>query len=144
MDLSRPPEYFGGRAEVGTLPTVTAVNTALWIVQGVLAAFFGAGGVVKAVRPPKRLYDQGLTWVEDFSPGAVKAIGGLELAAALGLVLPAVTGIAPVLVPLAAVGLGLIMIGAAVVHVRRGELPFIAVNGALLAAAAFVAWGRAF
>jgi len=91
------------------------VNTTLWIVQGLLAAFFGSGGIVKAVRPSKRLYDQGLTWVEDFSPGAVKAIGGLELAAAVGLVLPAVTGVAPVLVPLAAVGLGLIMVGAAVV-----------------------------
>jgi ABC-type glucose/galactose transport system permease subunit len=118
------------------------MNTTLWIVQGLLAAFFGAGGIVKAVRSPKRLYDQGLTWVEDFSPRTVKTIGGLEFAAALGLVLPAVTGIAPVLVPLAAVGLGLIMVGAALVHVRRGEVPFIAVNAALLAAAAFVAWGR--
>ena len=72
----------------------------------------------------------------------MKAIGALELLAAIGLVLPAVTGIAPVLVPLAGVGLGLLMIGAAVVHVRRGEVSFIAVNAALLAAAAFVAWGR--
>ena len=118
------------------------MDTTLWIVQGLLAVTFGSGGVGKAVRPPKRLYDQGLTWVEDFSPGAVKAIGGLELAAAVGLVLPAVTGVAPVLVPLAAVGLGLILVGAAVVHVRRGEVVFIAVNAALLAAAAFVAWGR--
>lgn len=118
------------------------MNTALWIVQGLLAAFFAAGGVVKLVRPPKRLYDQGLTWVEDFSPFSVKAIGALEIAAALGLVLPAVTGIAPVLVPLAAVGLVLLMIGASAVHVRRGEVPFIAVNAALLAAAAVVAWGR--
>jgi hypothetical protein len=118
------------------------MNITLWIVQGLLAVFFGAGGIVKMVRPPKRLIDQGLTWVEDFSPGAVKAIGALELLAAVGLVLPAVTGIAPVLVPLAGVGLGLLMIGAAVVHVRRGEVPFIAVNAGLLAAAAFVAWGR--
>jgi uncharacterized membrane protein len=118
------------------------MNIALWIVQGLLAVFFAAGGVVKLVRPPKRLYDQGLTWVEDFSPGAVKAIGALELLAAIGLVLPAVTGVVPLLVPLAAVGLGLLMVGAAAVHVRRGEVPFIAVNAALLAVAAFVAWGR--
>ena len=118
------------------------MNITLWIVQGLLAAIFGSGGLVKALQPQKRLYDQGLTWVEDFSPGAVKAIGALEVAAAVGLVLPAVTGLAPVFVPLAAVGLGLMMIGAAVVHVRRGEIPFIAVNAALLAAAAFVAWGR--
>jgi DoxX-like protein len=118
------------------------MNIALWIVQGLLASFFAAGGVVKVVRPPKRLYDQGLTWVEDFSPFGVKAIGSLEIAAALGLVLPAVTGIAPVLVSLAAVGLALLMIGAAVVHVRRAELSFIAVNAALVAAAGVVAWGR--
>ena len=118
------------------------MNITLWIVQGLLAAIFGSGGLVKALQPQKRLHDQGLTWVEDFSPGAVKAIGALEVAAAVGLVLPAVTGLAPVFVPLAAVGLGLMMIGAAVVHVRRGEIPFIAVNAALLAAAAFVAWGR--
>ena len=118
------------------------MNTTLWIVQGLLAAFFGAGGMVKTVRPPKRLIDQGLTWVEDFPPGVVKAIGALELLAAVGLILPAVTGVAPVLVPLAGVGLGLLMVGAAVVHARRGEVPFIAVNAGLLAAAAFVAWGR--
>jgi hypothetical protein len=118
------------------------MNIAFWIAQGLLAAFFGAGGVVKMVRPPKRLYDQGPTWVEDFSPGAVKAIGGLELAAAVGLVLPAATGIAPVLVPLAAVGLCLLMVGAAVVHVRRGEVPFVAVIAGLFAVSAFVAWGR--
>jgi hypothetical protein len=50
--------------------------------------------------------------------------------------------VVPLLVPLAAVGLGLLMVGAAAVHVRRGEVPFIAVNAALLAVAAFVAWGR--
>ena len=97
------------------------MNVALWIVQGALAARLRRGGVVKATRPRKRLYDEGLTWVEDFSEPAVKAIAGLEVLAAIGLILPAVTGIAPVLTPLAAVGLGLLMVGAAIVHFRRGE-----------------------
>jgi hypothetical protein len=118
------------------------VDVTLWIVQGALAAFFGSGGVVKVVRPSTRLHDSGLTWVEDFPDGAVKAIGGLEVLAAIGLVLPAATGIAPVLTPLAAVGLVLVMAGATVVHVRRGELPFTGVTLALLAVAALVAWGR--
>jgi hypothetical protein len=112
------------------------------IIQGLLAVLFGTGGVVKLVRPPKRLYDQGLTWVEDFSPGGVKTIGALELTAAVGLIAPGITGVAPVLVPLAAVGLGLLMIGAAVVHVRRREAPFIVVNAGLLAATGLVAWAR--
>jgi hypothetical protein len=118
------------------------MNVALWIVQGVLAAFFGAGGVVKATRDRKRLFDDGMTWVEDFSAGGVKAIAVLELLAAIGLILPAVTGIAPVLTPMAAVGLGLLMAGAAVVHFRRGEIPYIGVTLALMAVALLVAWGR--
>jgi uncharacterized membrane protein YphA (DoxX/SURF4 family) len=118
------------------------LNVALWIVQGVLAAFFGAGGVVKATRDRKRLFDDGMTWVEDFSAGGVKAIAVLEILAAIGLILPAVTGIAPVLTPMAAVGLGLLMAGAAVVHFRRGEIPYIGVTLALMAVALFVAWGR--
>jgi uncharacterized membrane protein YphA (DoxX/SURF4 family) len=118
------------------------LNVALWIVQGVLAAFFGAGGVVKATRDRKRLFDDGMTWVEDFSAGGVKAIAVLEILAAIGLILPAVTGIAPVLTPMAAVGLGLLMAGAAVVHFRRGEIPYIGVTLALMAVALLVAWGR--
>jgi hypothetical protein len=83
-----------------------------------------------------------MAYVEDFSGGAVKAIGAVEILAALGLVLPAVTGIAPVLVPLAALGLVVVMIGAAVVHARRGENQLIVPNVVLLVLAAVVAWGR--
>jgi hypothetical protein len=118
------------------------VNIALWIVQGLLAAVFGGSGVVKTTRDRKRLLDDGISWVEDFSAGSVKAIGVLEVLAAVGLVLPAATGIAPVLTPLAAAGIGVLMAGAAVVHFRRGELAFIGVIAVLFVAAAFVAWGR--
>jgi hypothetical protein len=118
------------------------VNIALWIVQGALALVFGASGVVKATRDKKRLFDDGITWVEDFPAGAVKGIGVLEILAAVGLILPAATGIAPLLTPLAAVGVALLMAGAAVVHVRRGEIAFVGVIAVLLAAAVLVAWGR--
>ena len=118
------------------------MNIALWIVQGLLALVFGASGVVKATRDRKRLFDDGITWVEDFPASAVRAIGVLEILAAVGLVLPAVTGIAPVLTPLAAVGIALLMAGAAVVHGRRGEIAFLGVIAVLFVAAAFVAWGR--
>ena len=118
------------------------MNIALWIVQGLLALVFGASGVVKATRDRKRLFDDGITWVEDFPAPAVRAIGVLEILAAVGLVLPAVTGIAPVLTPLAAVGIALLMAGAAVVHARRGEIAFLGVIAVLFVAASFVAWGR--
>jgi DoxX-like family len=60
-------------------------------------------------------------WVEDFSPGALKAIGALEFLAAAGLIVPAVLGIAPVLVPLAATGAVLPLAGAVIMLPRRGS-----------------------
>jgi hypothetical protein len=65
----------------------------------------------------------------------------LWVAGAVGLILPAVTKIATVLVPLAATGLAITMVLATVVHLRRGETRIV-VNLVLLALAAFVAWGR--
>jgi hypothetical protein len=50
--------------------------------------------------------------------------------------------IAPILVPLAAVGLALVMVGAVAVHARRKETMNVAVNVVLIALAVFVTWGR--
>jgi uncharacterized membrane protein YphA (DoxX/SURF4 family) len=118
------------------------VNVVLWIVAGVLAAVFLGSGLSKLAQPRKKIVDSGMGWAEDFSDGAVKAIGALEVLGALGLVLPAVFDVAPVLVPIAAVGLALVMAGAAVVHARRKETPMVVANLVLLALAVFVAWGR--
>ena len=118
------------------------MNIVLWIIAGLLAvAFFGAG-VMKVVQPKEKLAETGLGWTEDYSAGTIKLIAVLEILAAIGLILPALLDIAPVLVPLAALGLVLIMIGAIVTHVRRREFPLIAVNAVLLILAAVVAWGR--
>ena len=81
-------------------------------------------------------------WVEDFPAGGVRAIGALELLGALGLILPAAVNVAPVLVPLAAVGLVAMMLGAAATHARRQEYSLIAVNAVLLIPAGVVVWGR--
>ena len=72
----------------------------------------------------------------------MKLIGALEVLAAIGLILPAAFDVVPVLVPLAAVGLVALMVGAALIHARRREAPLIVVNLVLLALAAVVVWGR--
>jgi hypothetical protein len=95
----------------------------VWILQILVAVAFLGAGVMKLVRPKPALVSSGLGWAEDFSDGGVKGIGALEVLGAVGLILPAVTGIAVILSPLAAVGLALVMAGAAVVHVRRKETP---------------------
>ncbi|MFG2908571.1 DoxX family protein [Kitasatospora sp. NPDC048286] len=120
------------------------MNVALWIVAGLLAAVYLLGGVFKVVAPKERIAAAGASghWVEDFSAGGVKAIGAVEVLAAAGLVLPAVLGIAPVLVPWAAVGLVLLMAGAAAVRWRRREYRLVAVDAVYVLLAAFVAWGR--
>jgi uncharacterized membrane protein YphA (DoxX/SURF4 family) len=118
------------------------MNLALWIVAIVLAASFAGSGLMKLLVPKDKLVKSGQGWAQDFGANNVRLIGFLEVLGAAGLILPAVTHIAPILVPLAAIGLVLVMVGAAIVHARRHEAMNIAVNVALLALAAFVAWGR--
>ncbi|KFG00950.1 DoxX family protein [Streptomyces europaeiscabiei] len=118
------------------------MNVTLWIITGLLAAAFLAAGLMKSTRSREKLAASGMTWVEDFSPGMVKAIGVLEALAAVGLILPAALDTAPVFVPLAATGLVVTMIGAVVVHVRRKENQAILPSAVFLILAALVAWGR--
>ncbi|KAB1653591.1 DoxX family protein [Pseudoclavibacter chungangensis] len=94
---------------------------ALWIVNAILALIFLAAGVMKLARSREALASSGLAWTADASPGTVKAVGAVEVAGAVGLIAPLATGIAPILTPLAAIGLALTMIGAIVLHVRRHE-----------------------
>ncbi|PQP20822.1 DoxX family protein [Rhodococcus opacus] len=118
------------------------MNIALWIVAIVLAVAFAAAGVMKLTQSKGKLAASGMGWTESYSPSAVKAIGAVEVLGAVGLILPAAVGIAPILVPLAATGLALVMVGAIVTHARRGETQPIVINVVLLALTVFVAWGR--
>jgi uncharacterized membrane protein YphA (DoxX/SURF4 family) len=117
------------------------MNLALWIIAIVLAVAFAASGLMKQVVPKDKLVTAGQGWAEDFSPTTIRLIGLAEILGAIGLVLPAALHIAPVLVPLAAVGLAMVMVGAAAVHARRKEMPMV-VNAVLLVLAVVVVWGR--
>jgi uncharacterized membrane protein YphA (DoxX/SURF4 family) len=119
------------------------MNIVLWVLAGLLAAVFLAAGSAKLAQPKEKLVaSPNMAWATDFSHGLIKLIGTLEVLAAVGLILPAALDIVPVLVPLAAVGLVLIMIGAAATHARREESQAVVTNVVLLAVAALVAWGR--
>jgi uncharacterized membrane protein YphA (DoxX/SURF4 family) len=119
------------------------MGIALWVVQGLLAAAFLVSGATKLSQPKEKLA-KNMAWVEDFSPQTVRLIGALEVFGTIGVVLPALTGVLPWLTPLAALGLVLTMIGAALTHLRRTEYGNIAMNAVLLILAAFVAYGRFF
>jgi DoxX-like family len=119
------------------------MNLTLWIVAGLLAVVLLVSSA-KLFVPKEKMAGMSAfsRWVEDFSPGALKAIGALELLAAAGLILPAALDIAPVLVPLTAVGAALLFVGAVITRLRRGERVTIVGDLVYLAMAAFVAWGR--
>ena len=115
------------------------MNVVLWVIAGLLAAAFAAAGLMKLTSPKEKLVAAGMGWTEDYSDGQVKTIGTLEVLSAIGLILPAALGIAEIFTPLAAVGLALTMVGAAVVHAKRGEGQMIPVNVVLGGLALFVA-----
>ena len=116
------------------------MNIALWTAQGLLAFVYLVAGGLKVVRPREQLVATGrLDWMKDSSDAAVKALGAVEILGALGMILPDATGIAPILTPIAAVGLVVVQIGALRVHLTRHERQPLPVNVILLLLAAFVA-----
>jgi putative oxidoreductase len=117
------------------------MNPLLWIPQVVLAVVFLLAGSMKLVRPIDALATS-LPFVRSVPPEVVRFIGAAELAGAMGLIVPASTGILPWLSPLAAVGLALVMVLAAGLHLARREYPHVPVPVLLLVLAVVVAHGR--
>ena len=130
------------------------MNITLWIVQTVLAAGFLFSGSVKSTWSKERLIASGQTGLIPFPLPVIRVTAIAELFAAVGLIAPRATGIAPVLTPLAAAGLCIIMIGAICsdTYLLRADLAAgrsgsqalgVAVTSTLLALSLFVAIGRA-
>ena len=98
------------------------MNLTLWIAAALLALVALAGGVTKAFVPKEKLAEHhGGEWTANAGVGFVKTLGVLELLAAVGLILPAVLDIAPVMVPVTALCWVLLMVGAMIVHGRLGQ-----------------------
>ena len=119
------------------------MNVVLWILQGPLAFAMVMAGAMKVMQGKEKLLeDPRMGWVGDFSDSTVRAVGGLELAAGIGLILPWWLDIAPILTPLAAVGVIAIQVGAMITHRRRGEMQMLGMNATLAVLALVVAIGR--
>lgn len=118
------------------------MNIALWIIQGILAAMFGMAGVMKSTQPIDKLVKSGVTWADRFPVTTVRIIGASELLGALGLILPWLLNIAPVLTPVAAAALAAVQVLAIAHHAKYKEGKAIVFNIVLLSLAAFVVYGR--
>ena len=120
------------------------MNIALWIITCIAAVAYAVGGASQLLMSKEKYRSLAASqhWVDDFGARHIKAIGITKLIGAVGLVLPAVTGVATVLVPLAACGLMLVMAGAATTRFRRSEWKYLVGDVIYLAVFAFIAWGR--
>jgi uncharacterized membrane protein YphA (DoxX/SURF4 family) len=113
------------------------MNTALWIVQGLLALLFLFAGSMKFVMSVEEMTKQIAL------PGLfLRFIGLAEVLGGIGLILPGLLRIRPGLTPLAAAGLAIIMIGGTVVTLATGEVAMALIPLAVGGLAAFVAYGR--
>lgn len=117
-----------------------ALNVALWAAQALLALTFAWAAYMKLFSPAGRLAAM-WPWTAN-NETLVKVTGIVDLAGGLGLVLPMLLRIRPVLTVYAAYGVILLMIAASAFHISRGEASQIGFNVFVAALAAFIAWGR--
>ena len=117
------------------------LHIALWVAQIALAAMFVMAGVMKSTQPIVDL-SKTVPWTANVPVGLVRLIGISELLGGLGLVLPALLRIKPILTPIAAIGIVIIMVLAMIYHIAEGETNVIGINIAFGLVAAFIAWGR--
>ncbi len=125
------------------------MNIVLWILQVLLAVVFAAHGWMYATWPASKLEAQLAKLHPESEPLGLQPafstfIGICELLGAAGLMLPGITGILPWLTPLAAAGLAMIMIGAAVTHLSRRENSSGVLTVVLVALCVIVAYSRSF
>jgi uncharacterized membrane protein YphA (DoxX/SURF4 family) len=117
------------------------MNRLLWVLQVLLGIYFFATGIAHFSVPPG--LPATMVWMYELPPALHYFSGAAEILAGLGLILPGLTRIQTRLTPLAALGLVLVMAGAAVWHATRsGEFTNIVMNIVLMGLAGFVAYGR--
>ncbi len=117
------------------------LKVASWVAQAIVSLSFIAGAYMKVLIPISDL--AGIwPWAGSLPAVAVRALGIIDFAGGIGIVLPAWTGIKPQLTGFAALGCVLLQICAIIFHVSRGEAAVIPVNIVLLGLSAFVLWSR--
>ena len=109
------------------------MTTVLCIAEALLAAVFTLAGGVKLLVPRETLQKK-MHWAASWPRWRIKLLGLAEVLGAAALVLPGAIGVAPVLTPVAAVCLAVLMAGAIATHRRLGErfLPAVVVGALCL------------
>ena len=117
------------------------MNTILWVLQSLLAAFFLMPGYLKITGSTQKHIDSG-----HLKPGnsviPIRLLGVLELLGCGGIILPQLTKIMPILTPITSVCFCLVMASGLIVHAQKREYKMLPMLSIVLTIAAFVAWCR--
>lgn len=117
------------------------MNATLWVMQGLIAAIFIMPGYGKISGSKQQHIADG-----HIKPGAsvipIRILGVLEWLGCIGIIVPWLTGVAPVLTPAAATGFCLIMTAGIVNHALKKEYKMLPLLAAILVLAAVVAYYR--
>jgi uncharacterized membrane protein YphA (DoxX/SURF4 family) len=116
------------------------MNTSLWIAQILFGLFFFVSGYGKAFTPWDQL--QHIPWIGGVTPEIMRLVGWSEILGAIGVILPAALRIKPVLTPVAAAQLVVIMVLATAFHLVRAEHLLTIPCVVLAAMGSFIAYGR--
>jgi putative oxidoreductase len=115
----------------------------LWVAQVLLALAYLAAGSMKLFQPIDALAAMGMGYVTSMPELFIRFVGLMEILGAIGLILPSLTRILPVLTPVAAIGLSIVQVAAIILHAYRGETATsLPANLVLLALSLFIVWGR--
>lgn len=118
------------------------MNTVLWILQSVIALIFIGSGLNKSILSERKLVAKGQTGVEGLPLALIRFIGVSEILGAVGIILPLLLNILPVLTTISAICLAAIMIPAGIIHYKRKEYKNILTNVIVFAVCMFIVYGR--
>lgn len=115
------------------------MEIAYWVVAALLGVLYLFAGGKKIAQSREQLAPT-MGWVDTVPMWAVRGIGAVEILGVLGLVLPPLTGVAPALALVAALGFAVLQVLAAGLHLSRGEVKETGLNVPLIVLAGVAAW----
>jgi uncharacterized membrane protein YphA (DoxX/SURF4 family) len=124
-----------------TQKNTKGLNILLWIAQVILCGMFLMAGTMKLITPD----DDMMKNMPDATEGFLKFIrfvGVCEVLGGIGMILPSLLKIKPILTPIAAIGIAITMIVAVGIHISKGETSATITTVVLALLAIFVIWGR--
>lgn len=116
-------------------------NKVIWGFQILLALWFAMPAFMKLTTPKEKMIEA-KQLQPDGNPILIRILGFLELLGIFGIILPRLTGIAPILTPITAVCFAVVMIGAFVVHFNKHEFKILPMITLAFILSVVVAWFR--